>query len=154
MLPVRDQYTALLTHPRADPQASGPEHLDYPAAADIGDSDPFAGKLTKFAIAQQGGTWTGLASDLLAVIPAPDPVPRGWPKDATRLGVWVRRFGRVMESAAGIRITKEERSSEGQPYTVEVVSGSAREITVGNQLHQLHSTMAVLLPARTASQLV
>lgn len=101
------------------------------AAADMVDSDPFAGKLTKFAIAQQGGTWTGLASDLLAAIPAPDPVPRSWPKDAARLGVWVRRFGRVMESAVGIRITKEERSSEGQPYTVEVISDSAREITVG-----------------------
>jgi hypothetical protein len=100
------------------------------AAADIVDSDLFASRLMKFAAAQRGGRWDGLASDLLAAIPVPDPVPKGWPKDATRLGVWVRRFGRVMESAGGIRITKEERTSEGQPYIVEVIS--AREITVGN----------------------
>ena len=101
------------------------------SAADILDADPFAGQLIKFVGAQQDARWTGLASELVAKIPGPEPLPRGWPKDATRFGVWARRLGRVLESAAGVRITKQEPTDQGQPYTLERISPADPDAEVG-----------------------
>jgi hypothetical protein len=90
------------------------------AAADVVEANPFARAVIKFMEGQAEGRWNGLASELVTEkIPGPDPLPKGWPQDPTRFGVWVKRYGRVLESAAGIRITKEERTSQGQPYTLE-----------------------------------
>lgn len=101
------------------------------ADADIVDADMFAGRLIRFVHAQPEGKWTGLASELVAKIPPPDPSPKGWPQDATRFGTWARRMGRVMESTAGIRITKDERKAEGQPYTLEQIPLSGPTTGVG-----------------------
>jgi hypothetical protein len=103
------------------------------AAADIVDADVFASRLIAFVGGQPEGKWNGLASELVTKIPAPEPLPKGWPKDATRFGTWVRRMGRVMESAAGIRITKEERKAEGQPYTLERISASNADFHSANR---------------------
>jgi hypothetical protein len=102
-----------------------------PAAADLVDADVFAGRLIRFVGAQPDGKWTGLASELVAKIPPPDPTPKGWPQDATRFGTWVRRMGRVLESTAGIRVTKEERTAQGQPYTLERIPLASPAATVG-----------------------
>jgi hypothetical protein len=101
------------------------------AAADLVDADVFAGRFIRFVGAQPEGRWTGLASELVARIPPPDPTPKGWPQDATRFGTWVRRMGRVLESTAGIRVTKDERTAQGQPYTLERIPLAASVTTVG-----------------------
>jgi hypothetical protein len=102
------------------------------AAADVVESDPFARALIEFIGKQSQRKWSGLASELVAAIPGPDPLPKGWPRDPTRFGVWVKRFARVLETSAGIRITKEERKAQGQPYTLEQISSSAPATGVGN----------------------
>ncbi len=102
------------------------------AAADIVEADPFARALIKFADTQPWGRWEGLASDLVAAIPVPEPLPKGWPRDPTRFGVWVKRLARVLESAAGIRITKGERTAQGQPYTLERIPSEDPATQEGN----------------------
>lgn len=116
------------------------------AAADLVDADVFAGRLIRFVDAQPEGKWTGLASELVAKIPPPDPSPKGWPQDATRFGTWVRRMGRVLESTAGIRITKEERTSQGQPYTLERIPVASPATTGGKT-----ATSATQLQGRAAA---
>jgi hypothetical protein len=100
--------------------------------ADVVEADPFARALIKFAGAQPEGRWEGLASELVAKLQGPDPLPRGWPRDPTRFGVWVKRLGRVLESAAGIRITKGDRTAQGQPYTLEHMPSADPAAGVGN----------------------
>jgi hypothetical protein len=102
------------------------------AAADVMEADPFARALIRFIGSQPEGRWSGLASELVAAIPGPEPLPKGWPRDPTRFGVWVKRLGRVLESAAGIRITKEERTAQGQPYTLERIPSDDLATGVGN----------------------
>jgi hypothetical protein len=102
------------------------------AAADVVEADPFARAVIKFVGAQPGGRWSGLASELVAAIPGSGPLPKGWPRDPTRFGVWVKRMGRVLESAAGIRITKDDRTAQGQPYTVERIPSAEPATGVGN----------------------
>ena len=41
------------------------------------EADPFARALIKFVGAQPDGKWAGLASELVAAIPGPDPLPKG-----------------------------------------------------------------------------
>jgi hypothetical protein len=102
------------------------------AAADVVESDPFARSLIKFVGGRPQGKWSGLAGELVAAIPGPDPLPKGWPRDPTRFGVWVKRMGRVLETTAGIRITKEERKAEGQPYSLEQIPSAGPTTGVGN----------------------
>ena len=102
------------------------------AAADVVESDPFARSLIKFVGGRPQGKWSGLAGELVAAIPGPDPLPKGWPRDPTRFGVWVKRMGRVLETTAGIRITKEDRTAEGQPYTLERIPSADPAMGVGN----------------------
>jgi hypothetical protein len=102
------------------------------AAADVVESDPFARALIAFISMQPERKWSGLASELVAAIPGPDPLPKGWPRDPTRFGVWVKRLGRVLETTAGIRITKEERKAEGQPYILEQIPSAGPATGVGN----------------------
>ena len=102
------------------------------AAADVVESDPFARSLIKFVGGRPQGKWSGLAGELVAAIPGPDPLPKGWPRDPTRFGVWVKRMGRVLETTAGIRITKEDRTAEGQPYTIERIPSADPAMGVGN----------------------
>jgi hypothetical protein len=102
------------------------------AAADVVEADPFARALIKFVGAQPEGKWSGLASELVAALPGPEPLPKGWPRDPTRFGVWVKRLGRVLESASGIRITKDERTAQGQPYTLERIPSDDPAMKVGN----------------------
>jgi hypothetical protein len=94
------------------------------AAADVVEQNPFARALIDFMDRHcPDGRWSGLASVLVMdAIQRPDPLPKGWPQDPTRFGVWVNRYGRVLETVAGIRITKEDRTAQGQPYTLERIS--------------------------------
>ena len=72
------------------------------AAADVVEQNPFARALVGFMEVCPNGKWSGLAGVLVEdVIPRPDPLPKGWPQDPTRFGVWVNRYGRVLETAAG-----------------------------------------------------
>ena len=77
------------------------------------DADPFAVALIEF-LNKRNGYWDGLASLLLEDIPKPDPIPRSWPKDASRFGTWVRRYSRVLE-AVGIEIVKDQQTRESAP---------------------------------------
>ena len=102
------------------------------AAADVVEADPFARALITFVGSQRDGRWEGLASELVAAVPGPEPLPKGWPRDPTRFGVWVKRLARVLESAAGIRITKGDRTAQGQPYTLERIPSEAPATQEGN----------------------
>jgi hypothetical protein len=102
------------------------------AAADVVEADPFAQALIKFVGTRPEGKWEGLASELVAAIPGPEPLPKGWPRDPTRFGVWVKRLGRVLESAADIRITKGDRTAQGQPYTLERIPSDDPATEEGN----------------------
>lgn len=59
-------------------------------AADVLESSPFA--LAVHDLARQKGTWTGTASQLRELITEPESLPRGWPADATRVSLQLRRF--------------------------------------------------------------
>ena len=41
------------------------------------EADPFARALIRFVGVLPEGKWTGLASELVAAIPGPDPLPKG-----------------------------------------------------------------------------
>jgi hypothetical protein len=123
------------------------------AAADVVEADPFARALITFVDKQPDGRWEGLASELVAKIPGPETLPKGWPRDPTRFGVWVKRLGRVLESAAGIRITKEDRTAHGQPYTLERIPSGDPATEEGNPATpatQLQSTASASKDARLA----
>jgi len=60
--------------------------------------------------------------------------------------VWVKRLGRVLESAAGIRIAKQERTAQGQPYTAERISSADPATGVG-----ISATSAAQLQDGTAA---
>jgi hypothetical protein len=103
------------------------------AAADVVEQNPFARALIQFMEGRPDSKWSGLASVLVTdAIPRPDPLPKGWPQDPTRFGVWVNRYGRVLETAAGIRITREDRTAQGQPYTLERVTSASPHRKEGN----------------------
>jgi hypothetical protein len=102
------------------------------AAADVVEADPFARAVIKFLGGQPDDRWSGLASELVGAIPGPDPLPKGWPRDPTRFGAWAKRMGSVLESAAGIRITKEDRTAQGQPYTLERIPAAEPATGAGN----------------------
>lgn len=103
------------------------------AAADVVEANPFARALIKFMEDQPDGRWTGLAGELVTdAIRRPDPMPKGWPQDPTRFAVWVKRYGRVLETAAGIRITKCDRIAQGQPYTLERIPQDTPVREIGN----------------------
>jgi hypothetical protein len=90
--------------------------------------------------AQPDKQWSGLAVELLDQVPKPDPLPRSWPKDPTRFGVWARRLGRPLESA-GIEVVKEARTKAGQPYSIrripspEPARNMGKIATPATQLH-------------------
>lgn len=55
-------------------------------------SDPFATSLREFADTRNySGSWEGAPSDLLHVVPVPDPKPRDWPKTPQAVAVRLKR---------------------------------------------------------------
>jgi hypothetical protein len=81
------------------------------AQADVVAGDPFATAVA--ALIDRVGSWTGTASELLDVVPRPDPAPRSWPATHQAVGGQLRRVAPALR-AAGYHVDRLA-DSKGRP---------------------------------------
>lgn len=79
--------------------------------ADLLDAKPFTSAVADFV--DERGTWTGSVSQLLDLLPVPDPRPRSWPVDTTRAAGQLKRDAPVLRSI-GITVEEAGRSRDRQ----------------------------------------
>jgi hypothetical protein len=77
--------------------------------ADLLDAKPFTSAVADFV--DEHTQWTGSISQLLDLIPAPEPRPRSWPVDATRASGQLKRDAPVLRSI-GITVIEAGRSRD------------------------------------------
>lgn len=86
-------------------------------AEDVIDADPVADAVRNFTRDQK--VWTGTTKDLLKEI-SPDPVPKGWPRNAHALSGALRRDAPALR-AVGVTVTYHRRNANGRTHTLEWV---------------------------------
>lgn len=79
--------------------------------ADLLDAKPFTSAVADFV--DERGSWTGSVSQLLDLLPVPDPRPRSWPVDTTRAAGQLKRDAPVLRSI-GITVEEAGRSRDRQ----------------------------------------
>lgn len=81
------------------------------STADLLDAKPFTSTVADFV--DERGSWTGSVSQLMELLPVPDPRPRSWPVDTTRAAGQLKRDAPVLRSI-GITVDEAGRSRDRQ----------------------------------------
>ncbi|MGV9337885.1 ATP-binding protein [Streptomyces sp. NPDC003688] len=85
------------------------------AVADVIEGEPFAKAVVDFV--GQAGAWQGPAGALLEVLPTPDvkPLPKRWPKDATRAAGQLKRLAPALRQV-GVEVDDRTRINGRRIY--------------------------------------
>ena len=82
---------------------------------DVLDADTVAGAVR--ALMANRTEWTGTASELLAALTVPTPVPRSWPGTAQHLSARLRRTAPAL-GTVGIRVALDQRTAAGRHIAI------------------------------------
>ncbi|MGP4092702.1 ATP-binding protein, partial [Streptomyces sp. KR55] len=83
------------------------------AVADVLDGEPFAQAVVALVDRAGADGLTLTTSELLERVPAPDKLPRKWPKDATRAGGQLKRLAPVLRTI-GIEVDDSKRTPDAK----------------------------------------